>query len=225
MRASRAFLASLAAFLAAVPLIAAPAGDELTGKIVGVHDGDTVTLLVGKQTYKIRLEGIDAPELGQPFGKRSKKALSGAIFGKPVRVETYGSDRYGRVIGRIYGDGMNVNAAMVASGWAWHYVKYSDSRTLAKAERSARAEKVGLWSDPHAMPPWEWRAAKRSRSRTSASSTAKEGKAAQPPPGAKYWLNTSSNVRHNSTCKYFEKTKRGRFCGPNDGKACGICGG
>lgn len=181
---------------------------ELVGNVVGVHDGDTLTLLVDRTQYKIRLDGIDAPELGQDFGTRSKQALSKACFGKTVKVETHGQDRYGRTLGEVFTD-ESVNRRLVQDGMAWHYVRYSDSEELAAAEKAAREAKAGLWADPAAVPPWEFRAKKK-----------------QPAPATgEHWLNTSSNVRHNSACKYFKKTKRGRLCGPDEGKACGICGG
>lgn len=191
-------------------VLAAIAADrpELIGKVVGVHDGDTLTLLVDRTQYKIRLDGIDAPELGQDFGTRAKQALSKACFGKVVKVETHGQDRYGRTLGEVFTD-ESVNLRLVRDGMAWHYVKYSDSQELADVEKAAREAKAGLWADPAAVPPWEFRAKKK-----------------QPAPVAgEHWLNTSSDVRHNSTCKYFKMTKRGRLCGPDEGKACGICGG
>lgn len=189
--------------------LAAEQRGELIGKVVGVHDGDTLTLLVDRTQYKIRLDGIDAPELGQDFGTRAKQALSKACFGKTVRVETHGQDKYGRTLGEVFDGAESINCQLVRDGMAWHYVKYSGSKELADAEREARQSKAGLWSDPAAIPPWEYRAKKK-----------------QPVPAtAEHWLNTSSNVRHNSTCKYFKKTKRGRLCGPDEGKACGICGG
>lgn len=211
--------------------------DELTGKVVGVHDGDTLTLLVdGRRQYKVRLDGIDAPEIGQDFGTQSKKALSSKVFGKVVRVTTHGRDKYGRVIGTIWLDDESINELMVAEGWAWHYVKYSDSETLAGAEREARAERSGLWAGKDPVAPWDWRNVKRAAAAAPKSKSApKENRVARPPPrasdeppaepGAKFWLNTSSNVRHNASCRYFGKTKRGRYCGPDEGKACGICGG
>jgi len=181
---------------------------ELVGKVVGVHDGDTLTLLVDRQQYKVRLDGIDAPELGQDFGMRAKQALSKAVFGKTVKVETHGQDKYGRTLGEVLVDGQSANRRLVCDGMAWHYVKYSTSKELADAEKSARQSKAGLWADPAAVPPWEYRAKKK-----------------QPAATGEHWLNTPSNDRHNSTCKHFKATKRGRLCGPDEGKPCGICGG
>ena len=134
------------------------AGPRETWRVVGVTDGDSITCLKpDKQQVKVRLNAIDAPERGQPFANKSKQALSDMVFGKDVEVEISGEDKYDRTIGRVTIAGRDVNEEMVAKGMAWQYVKYDTSRTLRETEQSARAAKLGLWADPHAMPPWEWR--------------------------------------------------------------------
>lgn len=184
--------------------------EELTGKVIGVTDGDTITVLVNKESIKVRLEGIDAPEAKQSFGNKSKQALSEIVFGKNVIVKKTGEDRYGRTLGVIMVSNVDANAKMIEDGWAWHYKNYNDEERLAKLEEKARAAKRGLWADPNPLAPWEYR----TRQRTS-----------NDPPATMFWLNSSSNTRHNQNCEYFKNTKRGRICGPNDGKPCGICGG
>lgn len=184
--------------------------DTLTGKVIGVTDGDTIKVLVNRQTVKVRLEGIDAPESSQSFGANSKLALSKMVFGKTVTVKKTGEDRYGRTLGIIMVGNVDANAKMIEDGWAWHFKKYNDEERLAKLELLARKAKSGLWADANPLPPWDYRARKRRPNNT---------------PATKFWLNTSSNVRHNQNCEYFKNTKRGRICGPNDGKACGRCGG
>lgn len=136
----------------------------LTGRIVGINDGDTVTLLDANQRqYKIRLTGIDAPEKKMPFGQRSKEHLSDLVFSKDVQVETEKLDRYGRTLGKILVDRKDINLAMINAGLAWHYIKYqkdqsrSDSLLYAHAEEQARQQQIGLWRDPNPTPPWEWR--------------------------------------------------------------------
>lgn len=131
---------------------------ELTGKVVGIADGDTLTVLIDRKPVKVRLEGIDAPERSQAFGARSREKLSELVFGKTVRVVTYGTDRYGRTLGVVYIDGENVNAKMIESGLAWHYKRYSSDAELDRLEREARRAKRGLWSDPAPVEPWNWRA-------------------------------------------------------------------
>ena len=134
------------------------AGPKHTWRVVGVTDGDSITCLTGdKQQVKVRLNAIDAPERGQPFANKAKQALSDMVFGKDVEVEELGTDRYKRTIGLVTVGELDVNHEMVAKGMAWHYVKYDDSRALRDAEQSARTAKLGLWADPHATTPWEWR--------------------------------------------------------------------
>jgi endonuclease YncB( thermonuclease family) len=208
----RSILVVLAASLL---LAAAPRTVILQGSIVGVHDGDSCTLLVGTTQYKIRLEGIDTPELGQPFGTRAKQGLSKYVFSRQVTVHVSGKDNYGRSLGTIFVDGKNINQQLVIDGLAWHYKQYSNDRKLAQAENIARRAKRGLWVDAGAIPPWQWR---RMRTRSSAAS-----KPASLVSG--YWLNTASNVRHNNNCRYYKNTKQGRICTGNDGRACKTCGG
>ncbi|SKA85779.1 Endonuclease YncB, thermonuclease family [Prosthecobacter debontii] len=134
---------------------------EITGKVVGVHDGDSLTLLTPDKTQiKVRLEGIDAPELKQPFGAASKKALSDLVFGKTVRLEETGKDRYRRTLGNIFVGDVWVNLAMVERGMAWFFVKYSKEATLESAEIKARKMRLGLWGGKDQTAPWEWRKSK-----------------------------------------------------------------
>lgn len=131
---------------------------EVHGLVVGVHDGDSLTLLVGgKNEIKVRLEGIDAPELKQPFGSASKKALSDLVFGKTVRLEQTGKDRYKRTLGNIYVDETWINLAMVERGMAWFFAKYSKDGKLKAAAELAQRRAVGLWREAAPQPPWEWR--------------------------------------------------------------------
>jgi len=142
----------------AVAMLCLGAGPKHTWRVVGVTDGDSLTCLTpDKQQVKVRLDAIDAPERGQPFATRAKQALSDMVFGKDVEVEQRGTDRYQRMIGRVTVGELDVNHEMVAKGMAWHYVTYDDSKALRTAELSARAAKLGLWADPQALPPWEWR--------------------------------------------------------------------
>jgi endonuclease YncB( thermonuclease family) len=141
----------------------AGAAEILEGRVVGVADGDTVTILVGAKTsIKVRLAEIDAPEKAQAFGQRSKKSLSDLIFGKSVRVTVVDKDRYGRTVGRIFVDGVDVNAEQIRRGMAWVYRRYSSDRDLLQIEEKARLQRLGLWADESPTPPWEYRAAKRS---------------------------------------------------------------
>jgi len=163
---------------------------------------------------KVRLAGIDSPERGQAFGAKAKQALSGKVFGKTVQVKDRGKDKYDRTLGVVRLGEENVNEQLVRQGWAWWYRKYApDNKTLEAAEAEARKAKRGLWADANPVPPWDWRQAQRAKT---------DGKQ---PAVTGYWLNTSTGVRHNSNCANYRNTKRGRECGPGEGKACGICGG
>ena len=132
---------------------------EIFGKVVGVSDGDTITVLVGKTQVKIRLNGIDCPEGGQAFGAAAKKFTGDVVFGKAVKVKTFGTDRYGRTIGEVLlPDGTNLNQELVAAGLAWWFQKYApNDKVLQSLEKKARSEKKGLWADPKAIAPWEFR--------------------------------------------------------------------
>jgi len=135
---------------------------EITGKVVGVADGDTFTLLRGREQVRVRLEGIDCPEKGQPFGTQARTALSDMIFGRELRVEQTDIDRYGRIIGRVYlSDGRSVNHELLRRGLAWHYKRYSKDAEYARLEEAARKGRIGLWADVRPVAPWEWRKGQR----------------------------------------------------------------
>jgi endonuclease YncB( thermonuclease family) len=139
----------------------------LTGPVVGIADGDTLTVLevAGdvRMQRKVRLSGIDAPEKKQPFGNVAKQALSDLVWDKTVSVEWSKVDRYGRIIGKVLVDGKDVNIEMVRRGMAWVYRKYlgelepPDQDAYLAAEKAAVADQRGLWRDAEPIPPWEWR--------------------------------------------------------------------
>ena len=128
-------------------------------RVIGIKDGDTVVLLTNKkEEITVRLSEIDAPEKKQAFGTVSRSFLSNLIFGKEVKLEIMGKDRYGRTLGFIYTrNGTNVNVEMVENGMAWQYLKYSKSTVLKRAQIEAKSQKLGLWRDPFPVPPWEFR--------------------------------------------------------------------
>lgn len=137
-------------------------GKPLSGRVIGVHDGDTVTLLAGTAQYKIRLFGVDCPELGQPFGQNARKFTSALVFGKSVKVYYTSKDRYKRYLGTVHlADGRILNRELVANGMAWHYSQYSDDPITLGLQVKAKAGKRGLWSDPNPISPWQWRQAER----------------------------------------------------------------
>ncbi len=143
--------------VAALCLGAAPKTKEFSGKVVGVSDGDTITVLVKKTEKKVRMLGIDAPESTQAFGAVAKQYLSSIVFGKEVTVQWQETDDYKRTLGFVYVNGQLVNKAMLDAGYAWHYKQYSKDPAFAAAELSARAARRGLWADPNPIPPWDYR--------------------------------------------------------------------
>ena len=107
---------------------------------------------------RIRLHGIDCPEKRQAFGKRAKQLTSNLVFGKTVTVQVVDHDRYGRTVGVVLlPDGRSLNHELVRAGLAWMYRRYTNDRSLSDLEEEARVARRGLWADPHAVPPWEWR--------------------------------------------------------------------
>ncbi len=151
---------AFALWIAAVPALRA---ETLTGKVVRVADGDTITVLVDRERVKVRLAEIDAPERGQPWGKRAKQALTERIAGHVVQVETKFNDRYGRRVGHVVYSGRDINRELVREGHAWVYRQWMRDQTLLDDESHARAASAGLWGLPESdrVPPWEWRDAKR----------------------------------------------------------------
>jgi endonuclease YncB( thermonuclease family) len=151
--------------------------ETLAGTVVGVADGDTITVLdANREQHKIRVAGIDAPEKAQPFGQRSKQSLSAMVFGKEVDVLWHKHDRYQRIVGKVMVQPsgcptcpktLDVGLAQLTVGLAWWYEKYAkeqsteDARRYEFAEHEARAKRAGLWADGHALPPWEWRKGER----------------------------------------------------------------
>ncbi len=149
-------------FLVSVSIAAS--ADSLTGKVVKVTDGDSITVLDSTNTqHRIRLQGIDAPERKQAFGNASRKHLASLVAGKTVTVKWDKRDRYGRIVGFVLVDGLDVNLVQVKTGMAWFYRYYQkelsrENRKLyAQAEDEAGANKKGLWQDKNPMLPWEWR--------------------------------------------------------------------
>ena len=136
---------------------------QVTGTVVGVHDGDTITVLPSKpgaEQLKVRLAGIDAPEANQAFGQAAKQRLSELVYKETVAVLVITHDRYGRAVGVVYMPavgGMNVNEEQLRGGFAWHYTAYPTPLVDPRHEEAARATKAGLWVDSNPTPPWQFR--------------------------------------------------------------------
>lgn len=141
--------------LLSLPLFSA----EIKGKVVGVTDGDTIKVLddLDKGLFRIRLDKIDAPEKNQAFGQKSKQYLSNLVFGKQVTIRYKAVDRYGRILGTVFCNGVEINLVMVQNGYAWHYSCYDKTSAYIQAEKKSRTEKKGLWADPKPIKPCEFR--------------------------------------------------------------------
>ena len=157
--------ALLVAATALAIMASAPAyAGMVEGKVVRILDGDTVEILVDRHPIRVRLASINAPELrhsrndpGQPFAARSRQSLTDLVARQTVTVADEGKDRYGRMIGTIHRDRLDVNAEQVRRGMAWVYRKYSNDPKLLQLEQEARDAKRGLWADPNPVAPWDYR--------------------------------------------------------------------
>lgn len=125
--------------------------------VIGISDGDTLTVLREHEQVKIRLAEIDAPEKAQPFGAKSKQALSALCFSKEAEVIPQTKDRYGRTVARVKCDGHDASEQQVRSGMAWVFDRYVTDRSLYQLQDAARHNGIGLWADTNPIPPWEWR--------------------------------------------------------------------
>ena len=138
--------------------VASLARAELVGRVVSVGDGDTLTLLVENKQVKVRLDAIDAPERGQPYGRHSQESLTELCAKRSARVVERGVDRYGRTVGVIVCDGVEANSEQVRRGMAWVFERYAPrSSPLYGLQREAQATRRGLWTDPQPVAPWAWR--------------------------------------------------------------------
>lgn len=169
---SRLLPAPAAILVLVLAVDAAPAAAEtLSGRVVGIADGDTLTILDGSnQQHRIRLSGIDAPEKQQPFGNVSKQNLARLAFGRHTVADCPKLDRYGRQICVVRVTGKDVGLGQLEARLVWWYRKYAkeqssqDRDRYARAEDEARAANAGLWREPQPIPPWEWRHARRTTS-------------------------------------------------------------
>lgn len=134
---------------------------EIIGNVSKVYDGDTCHVMEGTTKHKIRLSGIDTPEIKQTHGIQSRDALRELILNNTVTVEYSKRDRYGRIIGTIYHDKKDINLIMISTGNAWHYKYYDKQKTYADAEAKAKNNKLGLWALPNPIAPWNFRRKKK----------------------------------------------------------------
>jgi endonuclease YncB( thermonuclease family) len=197
---------------------------SLSGRVVAVADGDTLTVLDGgNQQHRIRLAEIDAPEKRQAFGQRAKQSLSDLCYGKSAQVAVATQDRYGRSVGRVSCGGIDANLEQVRRGLAWAYRQYRPSAKILQAEASARQARAGLWQDGSPMPPWEFRHGKagKNASATQVSASAPQGAQAC---GAKRYCKQMTSCEEARF--YLERCGVRALDGNDDGTPCeALCSG
>jgi len=155
-------LLSTALVIAATLLGSSLASAEFTARVVTVHEGDRLTIYHDGRSETVYLQDIDCPELKQPYGKQAKHATAAYIGGREVIVRTLHRDRHGRTTADIVlPDGRDVARELVKEGLAWWQRSKSGDQSLGQLEELAKAERKGLWSDPSPVPPWKWKAAKK----------------------------------------------------------------
>lgn len=216
------------------------AEESFTGKVVGVTDGDTITVLRnGTQQVKVRLYGVDCPEDGQPFGAAAKQFTSKKVFNLEVTVTVTDTDRYGRAVGDVKTeDGASLTEALVRNGYGWWYHWYArDAKQLGELEIEARARRLGLWAEGNPQPPWAWRhPAPRANAAAvapaPAPSPAPEARRPRPAPTADaeerivYGTRTGSKY-HAAGCRYLSRSQIPMKL--KDAKRiytpCSVCGG
>ena len=190
-----ALAASSSAPYAFVAQSARPAANRATtfhARVASVVDGDTLRVIDGSGAALIvRVEGIDCPESGQPFGGVARRFMRAAAFDRDVDVRVVGRDAHKRLIARVSVAGQDLSTQLLRAGLAWHYTEYSHDAALAAAERDARQAKRGLWSESTAVPPWVWR-------RSGGAKNASRGPDVESGP---FFANTSSRVFHAASCR------------------------
>jgi endonuclease YncB( thermonuclease family) len=210
--------------LATAPAFAA----DLLGQVVGIQDGDTLTLLTPeRRQVRVRLYGIDAPESRQPYGTRAQQELSALVFRKQVLVTVEDTDHYGRTVGRIWVDRPDVNAELVRRGAAWVYRQYNRDPALPPLEAEARQAKRGLWALPagEQVPPWVWwRNGGRATATVQPSAAGRAGATAPSSGTAGLSCGSKRYCTQMSSCAeaqfYFRQCGLSRLDGDRDGVPC-----
>jgi micrococcal nuclease len=167
-------------------------GQQFSAIVTRVADGDTIQVTAGGSSYRVRLEGIDCPESGQPFSQVARNYTRQLAFDQSVSVKVLDVDRYGRLVARVTSQGKDVSFQLAKAGLAWHFTQYSSDPLLAAAEQEARKARRGLWADEKPIPPWV------ARRRPKVAATAP---AALEPGAAAFVANTRSGVYHQANCQ------------------------
>ncbi|MHC1743950.1 MAG: thermonuclease family protein [Syntrophobacteraceae bacterium] len=197
----------VAALSAILVLFIATQAHAWQGKVVGVSDGDTITVMHDGKGEKIRLYGVDCPESHQDYGQKAKQFTSELVFGKTVDVQPETTDRYGRTVGRVSLDGIVLNAELIKAGYAWMYRQYCarpECQDWEKLEALARDHKLALWSMPNPVPPWEFRHNGKPAASAMESPPTTPTKVASGQTSVVYHGNRSSHIFHRPGCRYYD---------------------
>jgi endonuclease YncB( thermonuclease family) len=152
MRKQALFNVSLLTLILSLLIIAANISAEtIIGKVENVVDGNTIIVRVESESLTIRLYGIFCPDATQPYGKRAKEVINDLVRGEQVELMTEYEDRYGRIFANVYVSRINLSEALIERGYAMvcpEYCKKSFCSEWYDLERSARKQKLGMWSEP-----------------------------------------------------------------------------
>ena len=130
----------------------------VSGKVIRVSDGDTILIQSGSQKIRVRMYGIDAPELKQKYGEESKKYLEKRIMDKNVDIKVINQDQYGRKVGKVFYKNKDINLEMLETGNAWFYEYHAKhEKDYRKAFKNAKEQKLGLWKDKNPQNPRNFR--------------------------------------------------------------------
>ncbi len=131
---------------------------EFQGVVTHVRDGDTFEMILDHKKVVVRVNGIDCPEKGQPFGKEARQFTDSLCMNEQVKLVVHGKDKYKRILATvILPSGKILNEELLESGMAWHFKKYNNSEHYHLLEQSARKKAAGLWNSRAPVAPWEYR--------------------------------------------------------------------
>jgi endonuclease YncB( thermonuclease family) len=135
-----------------------PASTTWVGKAEAPIDGDTLRIRdENDKLHKVRIQGIESPEDGQPFFKAARDHLGKVTKGRDLQVTELGKDSTGYTLATIRINGQDLRIDILAAGMAWHQRSVVDDPVLEAEEREAKARHLGLWVDTDPVAPWEWR--------------------------------------------------------------------
>lgn len=195
----------------------------ISGKVVWVDDGDTLSVLpegrAQNERIHIRLWGIDAPEKGQNHWKEAREALRSMVFNKTVQIDVISEEKFGRKIAQVYLDNLYVNQEMVKRGYAWWYEHFApEASNLKLAQSEAQSKSLGLWQESNPKEPWAYRQGKTSDKKDKSDHTEEQ-------IPLKYWISVRSNKVHNQSCQHYNNCNGYYSDEPSDGPDCKKCGG